>query len=376
MMQLLRATWGAPPFKQRRQISILPSSIWNTRPSGRHHAGAARAVRLHRRCKLGRAGAPRAAGPRTDGQLAGEGGIEGRRAGSGGRRHSSEAGRPGESRRDARRSAVRRRNQAMISKFFIDRPVFASVLSIIIVLAGLVSMRVLPIAQYPQIVPPDVVISATYPGATAETIAATVAAPLEQQINGVERMIYMQSTSTGSGTMNLSVTFEIGTNPDQNAINVNNRVQRALPLLPGEVSRQGLVVQKRLTSILQVLTMSSPDGRYDTIYISNYALVNVLDELRRLPGVGDASLFGASDYSMRIWLRPDKLAQYNLTPSDIAAVVREQNQQFAAGRFGEEPTSKPQVFTYSVTTPPRLVDRTQFEDIIIRSEENGGALRL
>jgi hydrophobe/amphiphile efflux-1 (HAE1) family protein len=264
----------------------------------------------------------------------------------------------------------------MISKFFIDRPVFASVLSIVIVLAGLVAMRVLPISQYPQIVPPEVVISATYPGATAETISATVAAPLEQQINGVERMLYMQSTSTGSGTMSLTVTFEIGTNPDQNAINVNNRVQRALPLLPSEVSRQGLVVQKRSTSILQVITMSSPDNRYDTIYISNYALVNVLDEIRRLPGVGDASLFGASDYSMRIWLRPDKLAQYNLTPADIAAVVREQNQQFAAGRFGEEPMNRPQVFTYSVTTPPRLVDRTQFEDIIIRSEENGGALRL
>jgi multidrug efflux pump len=264
----------------------------------------------------------------------------------------------------------------MISKFFIDRPVFASVLSIVIVLAGLVAMRVLPIAQYPQIVPPEIIVSASYPGATAETIAATVAAPLEQQINGVERMMYMQSTSTGSGTMNLTITFEIGTNPDQNAINVNNRVQRALPLLPGEVSRQGLTVQKRSTSILQVLTMSSPNGRYDTIYISNYALVNVLDELRRLPGVGDAALFGASDYSMRIWLRPDKLAQYNLTPSDIAAVVREQNQQFAAGRFGEEPMNKPQSFTYSVTTPPRLFDRTQFEDIIIRSEENGGALRL
>ncbi|MFI5002227.1 MAG: efflux RND transporter permease subunit, partial [Reyranellales bacterium] len=264
----------------------------------------------------------------------------------------------------------------MISKFFIDRPVFASVLAIVIVLAGLVAMRVLPISQYPQIVPPEVVISATFPGATAENIASTVAAPLEQQINGVERMLYMQSTSTGSGTINLSVTFDIGTNPDQNAINVNNRVQRALPLLPAEVVRQGLVVQKRSTSILQVLTMSSPEGRYDTIYISNYALVNVLDELRRLPGVGDAALFGASDYSMRIWLRPDKLAQYNLTPADIAAVVREQNQQFAAGRFGEDPMNRPQVFTYSVTTPPRLVDRTQFEEIIIRSEENGGALRL
>ena len=264
----------------------------------------------------------------------------------------------------------------MISKFFIDRPVFASVLSIVIVLAGLVSIRALPISQYPQIVPPDIVVSATYPGATAETVAQTVAAPLEQQINGVERMLYMQSTSTGSGTMNLTVTFEIGTNPDQNAINVSNRVQRAQPLLPAEVARQGVVVQKRSTSILQVMTMSSPDNRYDTIYISNYALVNVLDEIRRLPGVGDAALFGASDYSMRIWLRPDKLAQFNLTPADVAAVIREQNQQFAAGRFGEEPMTNPQVFTYSVTTPPRLVDRTQFEDIIIRSEENGGALRL
>ena len=264
----------------------------------------------------------------------------------------------------------------MISKFFIDRPVFASVVAIVITLAGLVAMRVLPISQYPQIVPPEVVVSATFPGATAENVASTVAAPLEQQINGVERMLYMQSTSTGSGTISLSVTFEIGTNPDQNAINVNNRVQRALPLLPAEVQRQGLVVQKRSTSILQVLTMSSPDNRYDTIFISNYALVNVLDELRRLPGVGDASLFGASDYSMRIWLRPDKLAQYNLTPADIAVVVREQNQQFAAGRFGEDPMNRPQAFTFSVTTPPRLVDRTQFEDIIIRSEENGGALRL
>ncbi|HMF61249.1 MAG TPA: efflux RND transporter permease subunit, partial [Vicinamibacterales bacterium] len=160
-----------------------------------------------------------------------------------------------------------------------------------IVLAGLVAMRALPISQYPQIVPPDVVVSANYPGATAETIAETVAAPLEQQVNGVERMIYMRSTSTGSGTVRLTISFEIGTDPDQNAINVNNRVQRALPLLPAEVTRQGVVVQKRSASILEILAMSAPDGRYDTIFISNYALVNVLDELRRLPGVGDASLF-------------------------------------------------------------------------------------
>ena len=204
--------------------------------------------------------------------------------------------------------------EAVISKFFIDRPVFASVISIIIVLAGLVAMRALPIAQYPAIVPPEVVVIATYPGAIAETIAATVAAPLEQQINGVENMIYMRSTSTGSGTLRSPITFAIGTDPDQNTINVNNRVQRALPLLPAEVQRQGVRVQKRSTSILEVIAMSSPDGRYDTIFISNYALINVIDELRRTPGVGDASLFGASDYSMRVWLRPDKLAQYNLTP--------------------------------------------------------------
>lgn len=264
----------------------------------------------------------------------------------------------------------------MISEFFIDRPIFSSVLSIVIVLAGLVAMRALPVAQYPEIVPPQVVVSASYPGASAETIAETVAAPLEQEVNGVEDMIYMQSTSTGAGTMSLSVYFQTGTDADQATINVNNRVQRALTRVPEEVRRQGVTVAKRSTSILQVLTMSSPDRRFDTIYISNYALVNVIDELRRTPGVGDASLFGASDYSMRIWLRPDQVAKYNLTPSDIAIAIREQNAQFAAGRFGEEPMSGKQAFTYSVTTPGRFADPRQFEQIILRSDENGAALRL
>lgn len=264
----------------------------------------------------------------------------------------------------------------MISKFFIDRPIFASVLSIVIVLAGLLAMRALPVAQYPEIVPPQVVVSATYPGASAQTIAETVAAPLEQQVNGVEGMIYMQSTATASGTMSLSVYFQTGTNPDQATINVNNRVQRATALLPEEVRRQGVTVTKRSTSILQIVAMSSPERRYDTIYISNYALVNVIDELRRTPGVGDASLFGASDYSMRIWLRPDKVAQYNLTPSDIAASIREQNAQFAAGRFGDEPMPGPQAFTYSATTQGRFADPREFEQIILRSDTNGAALRL
>jgi multidrug efflux pump len=264
----------------------------------------------------------------------------------------------------------------VISRFFIDRPVFASVVSIVITLAGLVALRVLPISQYPQIVPPQVVVTANYPGATAETIAETVAAPLEQEINGVENMLYMQSTSTGSGTMSLTIDFAIGTNPDQDTINVSNRVQRALPLLPAEVTRQGVTVNKRSTSILQVIAMSAPGGRYDAIYISNYALLNIIDDLRRTPGVGDASLFGASDYSMRIWLRPDKVAQYNLTPTDVANAVREQNQQFAAGRFAEEPMSNGQAFTYSVTTPGRLVDVKAFENIILRTDDSGGALRL
>ena len=263
-----------------------------------------------------------------------------------------------------------------MSKFFIDRPIFATVVSIVILLSGLIAMRVLPIAQYPEIVPPEVVVTATYPGGSAQTIAETVAAPLEQQINGVEGMIYMQSTSNGSGSMTLSVLFTSRTNPDQASINVNNRVQRALPLLPEEVRRQGVTVTRRSSSFLQVLTMSSPDRRYDALYISNYALINVIDELKRTPGVGDATLFGATDYSMRIWLRPDKVAQYKLVPSDIAAAIREQNAQFAAGRFGEEPMPEHQAFTYSVTTKGQLVDPREFEQIVLRSDENGAARRL
>jgi hydrophobe/amphiphile efflux-1 (HAE1) family protein len=264
----------------------------------------------------------------------------------------------------------------MFSRFFIDRPIFASVLSIVIVFAGLLAMRILPVAQYPEIVPPQVVVSATYPGASAQTIAETVAAPLEQQINGVENMIYMQSTSTASGTLSLSVYFQTGTDADQANINVNNRVQRATAVLPEEVRRQGVTVAKRSSSILQIVALSSPDRRYDTIYISNYALVNVIDELRRVPGVGDAALFGASDYSMRIWLKPDKVGQVGLTPGDIAAAIRDQNAQFAAGRFAEEPMPGEQAFTYSATTKGRLADPREFEQIILRSDENGASLRL
>lgn len=261
-------------------------------------------------------------------------------------------------------------------RFFIDRPIFASVISVIIMLAGVASLRVLPVEQYPNVVPPEVVVSATYPGASAEVLAESVAAPLEQEINGVDDMIYMESTSTDAGSLQISISFEMGTDPDQAAINVNNRVQAATPRLPQVVRDLGLRVESRSTNILMVPVLSSPDGSLDTLDISNYALLNVLDQLVRLEGVGDASLFGAQDYSMRIWLDPAKLAEYELTTTDVAAAIREQNAQYAAGRIGSEPSPEDQPFTLSVTTRGQLADPEAFEQIIIRTDEQGSSLRL
>ena len=261
-------------------------------------------------------------------------------------------------------------------RFFIDRPIFASVISVIIMLAGIVSLRVLPVEQYPNVVPPQVVVSATYPGASAEVLAESVAAPLEQEINGVDDMIYMESTSTDAGTLQISISFAMGTNPDQAAINVNNRVQAATPRLPQVVRDLGLRVESRSTNILMVPVLYSPGGSQSTLDISNYALLNVLDELVRLEGVGDASLFGAQDYSMRIWLDPAKLAQYDLTPNDVATAVQEQNAQYAAGRIGAEPAPKDQAFTFSVTTRGQLAEPEAFEQIIIRTDNQGSSLRL
>lgn len=264
----------------------------------------------------------------------------------------------------------------MISKFFIDRPVFAAVISIVIILAGLSAMRALPIAQYPEILPPQVAVSASYPGASAQVIAETVAAPLEQEINGVEGMIYQLSNSAASGSMSLTVYFEVGRDPDQATIDVNNRVQAALAKLPEEVRRQGVKVEKKSSDILQVVTLYSPDNSQDPVFISNYALINVIDELKRLHGVGDVSQFGSKDYSMRIWLRPDKLAQYDLTPTDVVNAIREQNSQFAAGSFGQQPLQTPQDFTYTVTTQGRFKDPKEFEEVILRSDATGASLRL
>ncbi|WP_174873406.1 efflux RND transporter permease subunit [Vogesella oryzae] len=264
----------------------------------------------------------------------------------------------------------------MFSAFFIRRPIFASVLSIIIVLAGFFGMRALPIEQYPQIVPPSVAITTSYPGASAEVIAETVASPLEQAINGVDDMLYLQSTSASNGRLTVTVTFKIGTNPDQAAINVNNRVQSALTSLPEEVRRQGVNVRKQAATFLQVVALYSPDQRFDTLFMSNYALLNVVDELKRIPGVGQVTNFAGQDYAMRIWLKPDRLAQLGMTPSDVAKAIREQNAQFAAGKIGATPTEGKPDFTYTITTQGRFTDAAEFENIILRAGSEGAKVRL
>lgn len=261
-------------------------------------------------------------------------------------------------------------------RFFIDRPIFSSVISILIIIGGAAALRTLPVEQYPNVVPPQVVVSAVYPGASAQVLADSVAVPLEQEINGVPDMIYMESSSTDSGAVQITVSFEIGTDPDQAQINVNNRVQAALSRLPQRVRDQGVRVEARSTNILMVPVLISPDGRFDTLTISNYALLNVLDELIRIPGVGEAALFGAQDYSMRIWLRPDLLAQYGLVPADVATAIREQNAQFAAGRLGAEPAPAGQDFTFAVSTRGQLTTPEEFEQIILRSDADGSVLRI
>src|SRR3982751_6315411 len=264
----------------------------------------------------------------------------------------------------------------MFSRFFIDRPIFAAVLSIFFVLAGLSAIRSLPIAQYPEIAPPVVTVQAVYPGAAAETLEQTVAAPLENQITGVEKMIFMSSTSGSNGVAQIQVTFDIGADADQAALNVNNRVKQAETRLPEEVRRQGVTVQKGSSAFLQVLALYSPDGRYDDLYISNYVTLNVLDALKRVPGTTNVQIFGAKDYARRIWVKPDRLTQLRLTPNDIIRVLSEQNAQFAAGKIGQSPSSGPQELVYTITTKGRLADPREFENIIVRANPDGSTLRL
>ena len=264
----------------------------------------------------------------------------------------------------------------MFSKFFINRPVLAMVMSIIIVIAGGLSIFSLAVEEYPQVTPPQVVVQATYPGASAEVISSSVASVLENSINGVEGMIYMQSSSTSSGSLNINIYFTNETDPDQATINVNNRVQAVLSSLPQEVQRQGVTVDKRSSTILAVYSLFSDSPAHDRIFIANYAAINILEELKRVPGVGDAALFSRQEYSMRIWLSPDKLTKYNLTPAEVIALVQEQNSQFAAGFFGQEPVRKDLDFTYTVTTQGRFTTPKEFENILIRTNSDGSSLRL
>ncbi|HEY7241928.1 MAG TPA: multidrug efflux RND transporter permease subunit [Burkholderiales bacterium] len=263
-----------------------------------------------------------------------------------------------------------------MSRFFIHRPVFAGVIAIIIVLAGFVASKLLAVAQYPEIAPPTVQILTTYPGASAETLARTVAAPIEEQLSGVEKLSFFSSTSSSTGSLTITATFEPGTNVDQSVFNVNNRVQIALPRLPDEVRRNGVIVQKRSFDILLVVSLVSPNKTRDTLFLSNYSSINLVDELKRLPGIADVTIFGARDYSMRVWLNTDKMAQLGVTTSEVAAALRVQNAQYAAGRIGTEPAPPGQNLVYTVTATGRLVEPEQFGEIVVRAAGPSGVLKL
>lgn len=264
----------------------------------------------------------------------------------------------------------------MLAQFFIQRPVFAAVISIIITLCGAVSIMFLPVEQSPEITPPTVVIEATYPGADAETVTESIATPIEQELSGIEDLLYYQSTATNTGRLSVTCTFEIGANLDIAAVEVQNRLKRAEPRLPQEVVRQGIQVNKRANNILGVVALNAENGQYDDLYLANYATINLLDALKRVPGVGDVQIFGGKDYSMRVWLNPDQLASKDLTVSDVANAIREQNALFAAGRIGAAPNDGEVSFTIPVITQGRLSEPEDYEDIILRADPDGANVRL
>ena len=263
-----------------------------------------------------------------------------------------------------------------LARFFIDRPIFAAVLSLVFVVAGALSLFVLPVSEYPQVVPPTVIVQATYPGASPRIIAETVASPLEQQINGVEDMLYMFSQATSDGRMTLTVTFELGTDLDQAQVDVQNRVSQALPRLPQEVQRIGVVTEKSSPDFIMVVHLVSPDERYDMLYLSNFAHLRVRDELLRIRGVGNAQVFGAGEYSMRVWLDPDRLASRQLTASDVVRAIREQNVQVAAGVLGGPPAPTDTSFQVSVNARGRLANEEEFADIVVRATPDGRITRI
>src|SRR5918997_1317184 len=264
----------------------------------------------------------------------------------------------------------------MISGVFVDRPRLAIVISIVMTIAGLLAMFTIPVSQFPDIVPPQVSVTARYPGASAAVVEATVAQTIESAVNGADRMLYMRSNSANDGTYQLNVTFALGTNPDINTVNVNNRIQPVLARLPQEVQRSGVLVRKQSSAVLQFLALYSEDGKQDPLFLSNYATINMIDTLARIPGVGQVNLFGALDYSMRVWFEVDRLISLNITPSDIIAAIQGQNVQAAVGRIGARPISPDQQFQVNIQTQGRLVDPAQFGDIVIRANPDGSVLRV
>ena len=264
----------------------------------------------------------------------------------------------------------------MFSRFFIDRPIFAAVLSILITLCGGIALSTLPVTQYPEITPPTVEVSAIYPGANARVVSDTVAAPIEQQVNGVEGMMYMSSQCTNDGAYSLTVTFRQGTDLNLAQVLVQNRVALAQPILPGLVQRRGVTVKKKSPSVLMIVNLFSPDNSRDNLYLSNYATIQLRDELARLPGVGDITFLGQRDYSMRVWLDPERLASRGLTTQDVIQAIEQQNVQVAAGQIGQPPAPRDQVFQFTMTTLGRLSDDEQFSDMVLRTDPDGSLVRL
>src|SRR5262245_30721651 len=263
-----------------------------------------------------------------------------------------------------------------MAQFFINRPIVAMVMSIIITLAGLVAMNRLPVAQLPEIVPPQIQVSTTYTGADAVTVEQAVATSIEQQVNGVDNMLYMKSTSANDGTLSLAVDFEVGTNVDIDNVLVQNRVAQATPALPAEIKNFGVTVRKSLAFPLLIISFISPNGTYDFNFLGNYAIINVIDALKRIPGVGDVQARGTSDYAMRIWVKPDQIARLGLTVTDLQGAILKQNTVNPAGQVGGEPAPPGQEFTYAVRAQGRLVTAEEFGDVVVRLNPDGSTIRL
>src|SRR5512145_113655 len=263
-----------------------------------------------------------------------------------------------------------------MANFFIRRPIVAIVISIIMVLMGLFTLKGLSIEQYPFLAPPSIRVTATYPGASAVAVEQSVATPIEQEVNGVDKMIYMKSSNTSDGRMQLDVNFEVGVDQDTANVLTQNRVSSAQARLPQEVVQQGVTVKKQSPSILMLISLYSPKESYDANFLINYCGINLRDQILRIPGIAQVDLFGGADYGMRIWLRPDRLANLSLTPSDVISSVREQNLQAPAGQIGAAPSPKDQEFTYTVSAPGRLETPEEFANIIIRETETGAQIRI